>query len=879
MVLFFFAFFLSLVQAAPVIGLAINAQVPPVARVGKPLSFQFCSNTFIGRPDTKYTLEHNPGWLVLDGNRTFSGTPGHGDIGIQKFQLVATDATGKTSMEVTFIVTEEPGPGVGVPIGDKLGRESSFVSPDAIMLVPSQGFSLSLDWEIFSNTNQSTTHQAVSGDNAPLPSWIHFNQNPLAFSGVAPSATSATQEPLEFSVKIVASEYKGFSGAVIPFKFIIQQHILAFSKTRLEIKGAAGQAITYDAVKDALTLDGKSIRAEDLKSAYLDPSTWLGINPTNLQISGQIPTDSPSTRNLTLRIEDRYGDKATAPLFVTATAGASIFRDDIDPFEATVGQSFAYQLDSEAIFVTKGLVKARVSNLPSWMHYDTPSLIMSGNPPLSAKGDNILNVTAEQGRLTESKLFNIQVVVGSSSFTPAATFTSGSSAASPTTPGVLNVTTQAGGDSRGKDEYRGKTLIIIIPVVLAGCAIIITFFCLFRYLKVRRKRQRSLFGAGAHNNDSFTTIDSMLAPAPLVVRRSPPQMTQQLTRSSLAGSIQNAIGPLFAFKTSRPGTAKGSQFSIKEEKGENGSSRPFNALRNQKRISNLNIVATNHSQRLSGLGHGGGMLSPGLARNTSLFKRGSFTYGSNGRIASPGLSTHGLLSSDQRHGRSNSWSTTSDSIKHQDFPKPPAMKRTRSHQLLHEIMGQPKVRSTVRSVQPSPRQNNTSRVSRQHSNAYDDDVDAIEFDPRPYKPDSVGFTRSRSGAFRKGQMMQNALSGNSIDMSQNAAMVNSLVNGKHHMGFGMPPKFGRFQSVSTMGRYDDATASEYTDDDVSDEWVDATPDNSPPKQDDPFATPSNSVFLEDGQVFVNQPAAQRSVGNITRDSRHSKSLRAEHAFV
>ncbi|WP_226067319.1 putative Ig domain-containing protein [Dickeya zeae] len=174
-------------------GLTVNnSNLPPV--VSNPVtdqsiaqngSFNFTvpGGTFTD-PDTGDTLTLSatradgsalPGWLSFNpATRTFSGTPGNGDVGNLTIRVTATDGS-NASVSTTFglVVTNvNDAPVVSGSLGGQTAAQNggfSFTVPAGVFTDPDTGDSLTLS--------------ATQADGSALPGWLSFNPATRTFSG------------------------------------------------------------------------------------------------------------------------------------------------------------------------------------------------------------------------------------------------------------------------------------------------------------------------------------------------------------------------------------------------------------------------------------------------------------------------------------------------------------------------------------------------------------------------------------------------------------------------------------------------------------------------------------------------------------------------
>ena len=148
--------------------------------VGDFFSFTFPVNTFADPDGDVLTYSATlsdggalPGWLTFDAvSRTFSGTPGPGDIAVNNIRLTATDGKGGSVFdEFVLTVTSNPPPVVSNAIPDQ----------NATVSVP---FTFTFAPNTFTDPNGSPlTFTATKSDGTPLPAWLSFNPGTRTFTG------------------------------------------------------------------------------------------------------------------------------------------------------------------------------------------------------------------------------------------------------------------------------------------------------------------------------------------------------------------------------------------------------------------------------------------------------------------------------------------------------------------------------------------------------------------------------------------------------------------------------------------------------------------------------------------------------------------------
>ena len=193
------------VNMAPTVA---NALADQGAMEDAAFSFQVPANTFAD-VDAGDTLTYSatqadnnalPAWLSFNAStRTFSGTPGNGDVGSVNVTVTATD-TGNLSAADTFDLTVtnvNDAPVVATPLADQTTAEDaafSFVVPAATFADVDAGDTL--------------TVSALLADGNPLPAWLDFNAATGTFSGTPSDTDIGT-----LSVTVTATDSGGQNAA------------------------------------------------------------------------------------------------------------------------------------------------------------------------------------------------------------------------------------------------------------------------------------------------------------------------------------------------------------------------------------------------------------------------------------------------------------------------------------------------------------------------------------------------------------------------------------------------------------------------------------------------------------------------------------------
>ncbi|KAI1123966.1 hypothetical protein F5Y10DRAFT_41081 [Nemania abortiva] len=412
------AIFLLLGASTPVAGTPIsyfplNSQLPPVARVSEPFSFTFSPLTFSSDTDMTYTLgDGSPAWLSLDSaSRKLSGVPDDamippGDtlVGVV-ITLVASDETGSTAANATLVVSRGPAPVVRIPLEDQIEKFGPYSAPSSVLLHPSTEFSFEFDPDTFglgtagSRNGQAKaqyikregkgdaavdgpglSYYAVSGDNAPLPSWIEFDTGKLAFSGKTPTSESLVEPPQKFGFRLVASDVVGFSSVAVDFSIVVGHHELTVDEPVVELNATSGKSLDYTDLPKILKLDQQPLRAENISSITADKlPAWLSFDEKSWEVSGTPEEKEARPTNVTIVVVDKFSDTLNVTLAINFHT--KIFVSDLPSLNMSAGDDFSFDLKKFLVAPTETQVTAEIQGADSWIRFDDASLVLSGTAP------------------------------------------------------------------------------------------------------------------------------------------------------------------------------------------------------------------------------------------------------------------------------------------------------------------------------------------------------------------------------------------------------------------------------------------------------------------------------------------------------------------
>ncbi|KAI0853212.1 hypothetical protein F5Y00DRAFT_134913 [Daldinia vernicosa] len=502
-----------LAGAAPVDYFPINSQLPPVARISEAFDFTFSPLTFFSKSDITYRLGNAPKWLSIDSSsRRLFGTPSDDDVppgevvGIP-IELIAEDATGSTTTKPTLVVSRNRPPIINVPISKQLPKFGTYIAPSTLHLHPSKPFSFSFDEHTFrtDSGDDELNYYAVSGDNAPLPSWITFDAGKLSFSGKTPPFESLVQPPQTFTFQLVASDVVGFASVSASFSIAVGSHELTAEPPVVKLNATREKHFEYKDLSNVLKLDKKPLKQDDIVTVTaLDLPPWLSFDNETWELDGTPELTSESS-NITIVVTDKYSDT----LNLTISIHFGLFISDLPDLNVKAGDDFSFDLKKYLSNPEDIRVTVEDESGASWAEFNSSSMLLSGSVPkhmpvkLRATPYVAFSATSKHTNETDTKIMNIH-------------FASSSPTASP------KPSTEPT-DSDKDDSNKNLLWLLIIPIFLIFAGIVLLLF----YIRRRRQQPRRI-GVREVSGPipgSFTTHrpDSRKGPVIRIIDIAPPR--------------------------------------------------------------------------------------------------------------------------------------------------------------------------------------------------------------------------------------------------------------------------------------------------------------------------------------------------------------------
>ncbi|KAK5016568.1 polarity establishment/cellular polarization [Cryomyces antarcticus] len=485
------AFLLLLVVAAamPEVAFPFNSQVPSVARVAEPFSFQFSATTFApGATTFQYTLSGAPAWLNLDSpSRTLSGTPGQNDLGSATFSITAIDPEGTADMLATLIVVSDSAPHVQTGIAAQMAKLGTVAGSTSLILLPSTPFEFNLAGDTFvDGSSRNLSYYATLSDHTPLPSWVNFDAASLSFSGTAPDLSAF---PQVFEIDFIVSDVVGFSGASVAFALVISNHQLSFSPSEQDLNATVGTLISFTTLKSQLILDGKPVSDTDLLqvSTHQLPS-WLSFDQTSLALEG-IPPPNTTDQDIVVVASDRFGDSANATVHLRFAN--MLFTGQIGPLHGTIGEEFNYTIDRSLLAQPDTKLKIDFGTVTPWLTFDSTTLNIHGNVPSDIQPENVtatITTNSPNGYANDSQTFLICLIAPLSNPPRSTELASRASPSSPTNSSTSKPTTQAMDSPTAGNPKMGRIIGIVLGVL--GAILLLAALIIFLLWKRRRNWER-----------------------------------------------------------------------------------------------------------------------------------------------------------------------------------------------------------------------------------------------------------------------------------------------------------------------------------------------------------------------------------------------------
>ncbi|OAA62995.1 Cadherin-like protein [Cordyceps fumosorosea ARSEF 2679] len=487
----------GLAYGKPNLAFPLNAQLPLAARLDTFFTYSFSPQTFISSSNITYSFGKNhPSWLSIESaTRRLYGTPKaadipDGDVVGQEVDIVATDATGSTTMDSTLVISRKPAPAIQIPLQDQIKTFGNFSAPSSVLSYPSASFRYAFNPDTFGK-NSGLNYYAVSSDNSPLPAWIQFDAASMTFSGTTPPFESLVQPPQTFGFILVASDIVGFAATSLAFNIVVGSHKITTKNPIVTINATRGNAVDYDGLENAIDLDGKPAKLSDLDVTTEGMPQWLNYDKDTGKLSGT-PRDGDHASNFTITYSSVLS--ATLDVLVVVNVATGLFQSTFEDMEARPGGKF--DVDLGQYFKDPSDIDLNVTTNPTeqWLKVDGFKLF--GNVPKDAKGsfDVTVDASSKSSTLSESEKLHVSFLAPDG--TPTSTSVTTSSPSSTSTSTSTNQPSESPIPGMGGRLSTGDILLATIIPILFIALMLMLFVCFLR----RRRASRSYLSSKAQSN-------------------------------------------------------------------------------------------------------------------------------------------------------------------------------------------------------------------------------------------------------------------------------------------------------------------------------------------------------------------------------------------
>ncbi|KAK0553134.1 polarity establishment/cellular polarization [Tilletia horrida] len=419
---------LSVSRADVEVQQGLSSQLPELGHVGSPFTWTFAPDTFVETGDGSSSSSGSsasaassssltfkatglPSWASFDSDsRTFSGSPQSHDEGHATVTVTATASDGSSTKDkFSLIVVNAPAPTLKLPLAPQLptvnGLGAQYILPDGSQYVPlGWSFSLGFSGNSFMLPNWAPIYYAATrADGSPLPSWLTFSAETFTFDGVAP--VSPTPSDMAFTVKVTASNMRGYGGSSDTFNLVLTKQGLTLGHPLRAVNVTAGSSFRYQVPTTGIQLNGRQAPQDDTitVTANISPSfPWITFEVGNATLYGQPPlnfsacdSDPPTATPVSIPItftDQNHNSVNTSilvnvfPSIFNMTSLPVVAADPGMPFNVSIGEFLRAPLEPSDIQVNLTYDPAETSQ---WFAFNSSNLFLSGRTPMNAVLDRV----------------------------------------------------------------------------------------------------------------------------------------------------------------------------------------------------------------------------------------------------------------------------------------------------------------------------------------------------------------------------------------------------------------------------------------------------------------------------------------------------------
>ena len=350
-----------------------------------------------------------PAWLQFDAaTRTFSGTPGNGDVGTLSIKVTADDGAGASVSDVFDVNVENvnDAPTLVQTLADQVASEDTTFS----FSVPSNAFAdIDLDDQL--------TLSAMLSDGSALPAWLQFDTVTRTFFGTPRNDNVGT-----LSIKITATDGSGASVSDV-FDVNVENVNDAPTVVQTITDQVASEDTTFsfsvpsNAFAD-IDLDDQLTLSAMLSDGSALPA-WLQFDTVTRTFFGTPRNNDVGTLSIKVTATDGSGASVSEVFDVNvenvndAPTLALALPDQV----ASEDTAFSFSIPSNAFAdidlddqLTLSAMLSEGSALPAWLQFNAVDRTFSGTPGNNDVGTLSIKVTATDGSgASVSDVFDVDV--------------------------------------------------------------------------------------------------------------------------------------------------------------------------------------------------------------------------------------------------------------------------------------------------------------------------------------------------------------------------------------------------------------------------------------------------------------------------------------
>lgn len=354
-----------------------------------------------------------PSWLNFDpATQTFSGTPGHGNVGTLNVSVIATD-TGGLSASTNFLLNVNgiPGSNTAPVLATSLSDQSTL--EDAL-------FTFTIPADTFIDVGDTLTYSATLADGNSLPAWLGFDGATGTFSG-----TPDNWDVGSLNVTVTATDSGGLATSSSFALDVVNVNdaptVVDAPADQVAIEGQPFSfAVPVDTFNDDDFIHGDSLSYSATLADGTALPSWLSFDATTGTFSGTPLNGDVGNLSVAVTATDTGGLTASSvfKLSVANVNDAPIAAIPLEAQTAMEDASFSYALPAGAFSdidvgdtLTYSAALQNGDPLPSWLSFDAATRTFAGMPANSDVGVLGVVVTAtDSAGATAAEAFDLTVL-------------------------------------------------------------------------------------------------------------------------------------------------------------------------------------------------------------------------------------------------------------------------------------------------------------------------------------------------------------------------------------------------------------------------------------------------------------------------------------